>query len=62
MGAGFEFLLKVFAQDTGHTAADFYTNRTVIDLVLELADLNLEKVFMIPPVVREVLIKICTIS
>lgn len=38
MGAGFEFLVKDFAQDTGHTAADFYTNRTVIDLVLELAD------------------------
>ena len=38
MGAGFEFLVKDFAQDTGHTAADFYTNRTVIDLVLEIAD------------------------
>ncbi|MDA8980014.1 type I restriction-modification system subunit M [Chitinophagales bacterium] len=38
MGAGFEFLVKDFAQDTGHTAADFYTNRTVIDLVLKLAD------------------------
>lgn len=38
MGAGFEFLIKDFAKDTGHTAADFYTNRTVIDLVLELAD------------------------
>ncbi len=38
MGAGFEFLVKDFAQDTGHTAADFYTNRTVIDLVLELTD------------------------
>jgi len=38
MGAGFEFLVKEFAQDTGHTAADFYTNRTVIDLVLELAN------------------------
>ena len=40
MGAGFEFLVKDFAQDTGHTAADFYTNRTVIELVLELADLQ----------------------
>lgn len=38
IGAGFEFLVKEFAKDTGHTAADFYTNRTVIDLVLELAD------------------------
>jgi type I restriction enzyme M protein len=38
MGAGFEFLVKEFAKDTGHTAADFYTNRTIIDLALELAD------------------------
>ena len=38
MGGGFEFLVKEFAKDTGHTAADFYTNRTIIDLVLELAD------------------------
>ena len=38
IGAGFEFLVKEFAKDTGHTAADFYTNRTVIDLVLELAN------------------------
>lgn len=38
MGSGFEFLVKEFAKDTGHTAADFYTNRTVIDLVLEIAN------------------------
>lgn len=38
IGTGFEFLVKEFAKDTGHTAADFYTNRTVIDLALELAD------------------------
>lgn len=38
MGAGFEYLVKEFAKDTGHTAADFYTNRTIIDLVLELVD------------------------
>lgn len=36
MGKAFEFLIKEFAKETGHTAADFYTNRTVIDLVLEL--------------------------
>lgn len=38
MGSGFEFLVKEFAKDTGHTAADFYTNRTIIDLVLEIAN------------------------
>jgi type I restriction enzyme M protein len=36
MGNAFEFLVKAFAKETGHTAADFYTNRTVIDLILEL--------------------------
>lgn len=36
MGKAFEYLVKEFAKETGHTAADFYTNRTVIDLVLEL--------------------------
>jgi type I restriction enzyme M protein len=36
MGRSFEFLVKEFAKETGHTAADFYTNRTVIDLVLEI--------------------------
>lgn len=36
MGNAFEYLVKEFAKETGHTAADFYTNRTVIDLVLEL--------------------------
>ena len=37
MGASFEFLVKEFAQETGHTAADFYTNRNVIDLILQIA-------------------------
>lgn len=36
MGNAFEYLVKEFANETGHTAADFYTNRTVIDLVLEI--------------------------
>ena len=36
MGNAFEYLVKEFAKETGHTAADFYTNRTVIDLILEL--------------------------
>ena len=37
MGASFEFLVKEFAQETGHAAADFYTNRNVIDLILQIA-------------------------
>jgi len=38
MGKAFEYLVKEFAKETGHTAADFYTNRTVIDLVLALVN------------------------
>jgi len=29
MGEGYEYLIKKFADDSGHTAAEFYTNRTV---------------------------------
>lgn len=36
MGKAVEYLIKQFANETGYTAADFYTNRTIIDLVLEL--------------------------
>lgn len=33
MGNGYEFLIKKFADDSGHTAAEFYTNRTVVTLI-----------------------------
>lgn len=33
---GYEFLIKKFADDSGHTAAEFYTNRTVVHLMTEL--------------------------
>ena len=36
MGDGYEFLIKKFADDSGHTAAEFYTNRTVVSLMTEL--------------------------
>jgi type I restriction enzyme M protein len=38
MGAGYEFLIKKFADDGGHTAAEFYTNRTVVRLMTMLCD------------------------
>ncbi len=36
MGNGYEFLIKKFADDSGHTAAEFYTNRTVVSLMTQL--------------------------
>ena len=36
MGTGYEFLIKKFADDSGHTAAEFYTNRTVVTLMSRL--------------------------
>jgi len=33
LGDGYEYLIKEFADDSGHTAAEFYTNRTVVKLM-----------------------------
>lgn len=38
LGIGYEFLIKKFADDSGHTAAEFYTNRTVVHLMTEMLD------------------------
>lgn len=38
MGAGYEYLIKKFADDGGHTAAEFYTNRTVVRLMTMLCE------------------------
>ena len=38
LGNGYEFLIKKFADDSGHTAAEFYTNRTVVHLMTELLE------------------------
>lgn len=35
-GQGYEYLIKQFADDSGHTAQEFYTNRTVVHLMTEL--------------------------
>lgn len=35
-GQGYEYLIKRFADDAGHTAQEFYTNRTVVHLMTEL--------------------------
>jgi type I restriction enzyme M protein len=36
LGQGYEYLIKKFADDSGHTAAEFYTNRTVVHLMVEM--------------------------
>jgi len=38
LGQGYEFLIKKFADDSGHTAAEFYTNRTVVHLMTLIVD------------------------
>lgn len=37
-GTGYEYLVKKFADDSGHSAAEFYTNRTVVRLMTLLVD------------------------
>ena len=38
LGAAYEYLIKQFADDSGHTAAEFYTNRTVVRLMTLIMD------------------------
>lgn len=40
LGEAYEFLIKKFADDSGHTAAEFYTNRTVVHLMTRIMDLQ----------------------
>jgi len=38
LGTGYEFLIKKFADDSGHTAQEFYTNRTVVHLMVQMLE------------------------
>lgn len=38
LGVAYEYLIKKFADDSGHTAAEFYTNRTVVHLMTLVMD------------------------
>jgi type I restriction enzyme M protein len=38
LGNGYEFLIKKFADDSGHTAQEFYTNRTVVHLMVRMLE------------------------
>jgi HsdM N-terminal domain/N-6 DNA Methylase len=40
LGQSYEYLIKKFADDSGHTAAEFYTNRTVVHLMTEILDVQ----------------------
>ncbi len=38
LGEAYEYLIKKFADDSGHTAAEFYTNRTLVRLMTLILD------------------------
>jgi type I restriction enzyme M protein len=38
LGQGYEYLIKRFADDSGHSAAEFYTNRTLVRLMTLMLD------------------------
>ncbi|PSV50529.1 class I SAM-dependent DNA methyltransferase [Photobacterium sp. GB-1] len=38
LGNSYEYMIKKFADDSGHTAAEFYTNRTVVKLMTLIMD------------------------
>ena len=38
LGRGYEFLIKKFADDSGHTAQEFYTNRTLVHLMAQMLE------------------------
>ncbi len=40
LGQAYEYLIKKFADDSGHTAAEFYTNRTVVHLMTLMLDIQ----------------------
>ncbi len=40
LGVAYEFLIKKFADDSGHTAAEFYTNRTLVHLMTQMLDIQ----------------------
>jgi type I restriction enzyme M protein len=38
LGNGYEYLIKQFADDSGHTAQEFYTNRTLVYLMAQMLE------------------------
>lgn len=40
LGVAYEFLIKKFADDSGQTAAEFYTNRTLVHLMTQMLEIQ----------------------
>lgn len=40
LGEAYEYLIKKFADDSGHTAAEFYTNRTLVHLMTQMLEIS----------------------
>ena len=40
LGVAYEYLIKKFADDSGHTAAEFYTNRTLVYLMTQMLEIQ----------------------
>ena len=40
LGEAYEYLIKKFADDSGHTAAEFYTNRTLVHMMTRIMELK----------------------
>ena len=38
LGNGYEYLIRKFADDSGHTAQEFYTNRTLVHLMAQMLE------------------------
>ena len=38
LGNAYEYLIKKFADDSGHTAQEFYTNRTLVHLMTQMLE------------------------
>lgn len=38
LGSAYEYLIKQFADDSGHTAQEFYTNRTLVHLMTQILE------------------------
>ena len=43
LGNGYEYLIKQFADDSGNTAQEFYTNRTLVHLMAQMLEPQAEE-------------------
>jgi type I restriction enzyme M protein len=50
LGNAYEYLIKQFADDSGHTAQEFYTNRTLVHLMTQMLEPKAEETVYDPTV------------